>query len=287
MPRLRAANRAHTTLDGALNDSATTISVVDASVFSAPPFRAVIQAGDDFEIVEVTGIATNDLTVAARGSLAFPDDTSAQSWDSGAVIAQEITAGYSDEKLTVEDVAPILNSWTGTGLVAILPGWVHGGNTSRATVAGRAYFQPFRVPRPLTTRYIMAWRESGGTSGNLGRMAIYAMEDMLPTSRVFQTGTFAVHTGSDILETMEITLQPGWYVTAFVSDGTPSFRAPADNSIGLAPVSAVQTGIGSAINMTGLAISGTDYVANGFPATFDGTGRFPISAVENFVQLIL
>jgi hypothetical protein len=97
MPRLNAANRAHTTLDGAINDSTTSINVVDASVFSAPPFRAVIKDGDDFEVVEVTGITTNTLTVVTRGSLPFPDDTSAAAWGSGAVIAQEQTAGYADE----------------------------------------------------------------------------------------------------------------------------------------------------------------------------------------------
>lgn len=64
-------NNAATTLDGAINDSVTTISVTDASVFptigAGEVYHLTIFDGVAVEIVEVTGVSSNDLTVV-RGA---------------------------------------------------------------------------------------------------------------------------------------------------------------------------------------------------------------------------
>ena len=76
-------NNAATTLDGAITDSTTTIVVTDASVFPTPTggdiFRLTMtDGGTNVEIVEVTSVATNTLTVvrAQESTLgfAFADD---------------------------------------------------------------------------------------------------------------------------------------------------------------------------------------------------------------------
>jgi hypothetical protein len=154
--RLSAANHAHTVLDGGIDDSTTTIDVVDATVFGPPPFRAVLAANIErvpFEIVEVIAVSGNELTVAARGSLPYPDDTGAFAWDSGTVIAQEQTAGFSEQLVSVHDPAARLfptieigdNAW-------VTPGWGALGSSSSIPLSGwvhRIVYVPVFTARPL------------------------------------------------------------------------------------------------------------------------------------------
>jgi len=86
---LQAANLAETELDGGIDDTQTTIDVVDASVFpSTTPFLLTIDDNTNVEIVKVTGISTNTLTVE-RGQ----EDTTGTSFASGTLIENRITAG--------------------------------------------------------------------------------------------------------------------------------------------------------------------------------------------------
>lgn len=78
----RIENGAVTSLNGTINDSTTTVSVTDATVFSLTQFRIIINS----EIMLVTSIAGNDLTVVrgAEGSVAAAHND-------GATVAQIIT----------------------------------------------------------------------------------------------------------------------------------------------------------------------------------------------------
>lgn len=83
MARERIENGAVTSLNGFINNSVTTVTVTDVTVFSASPqFRVIINS----EIMLVTGISGNDLTVV-RGS----EGSLASGHNDGSTIAQIIT----------------------------------------------------------------------------------------------------------------------------------------------------------------------------------------------------
>jgi hypothetical protein len=93
---VKFANLASSTLSGAITNSATSITVSDASSFptlgSGDYFYASLGEGVGSEIVKVTAISTNTLTVT-RGQ----DGTSAQAWSSGTVIALRVVAAALDD----------------------------------------------------------------------------------------------------------------------------------------------------------------------------------------------
>jgi hypothetical protein len=81
------SNRATTTLDGAITDSDTTITVDDGSVFPASgPFKVTIGS----EIIDITSRATNDLSVGTRGV----EGTTPAPHLSGVAVAMNFTAGH-------------------------------------------------------------------------------------------------------------------------------------------------------------------------------------------------
>jgi hypothetical protein len=84
-------NNASTTLSAALSSSATSISVADAtklpSITGDEYFFCTIDDGSNVEIVKVTGISSNTLTVVRA-----QDNTTALSFSSGDIIEQRLTA---------------------------------------------------------------------------------------------------------------------------------------------------------------------------------------------------
>ncbi len=88
-------NNAETTLSGGINDSVTTISVASAAVFPTPNannvFFATIDDGTNIEVVKVTGISSNDLTVVRE-----QDNTSASAFSSGTTIELRLNAKVLD-----------------------------------------------------------------------------------------------------------------------------------------------------------------------------------------------
>ena len=88
-------NNAETTLSGGINDSVTTVPVTSAAVFPTPDannvFFATIDDGTNIEVVKVTAISSNDLTVVRA-----QDNTSASAFSSGANIELRLTAKVLD-----------------------------------------------------------------------------------------------------------------------------------------------------------------------------------------------
>lgn len=84
-------NNAETTLSAGINDSVTTVPVVDGSVFPSPSgndfFIATIEEGSTIEIVKVTARSGNNLTVE-RGF----DGTSGSTFTDIATVSLRITA---------------------------------------------------------------------------------------------------------------------------------------------------------------------------------------------------
>ena len=89
---LNAYNNLETVLNENINDTQTTIEVVDDLSSYNTPFRMTIGDPAEGEIVEVTSITTTTLTVT-RGM----EDTTAQSFDSGEDIQHLGTAEYHSE----------------------------------------------------------------------------------------------------------------------------------------------------------------------------------------------
>lgn len=98
MPIFNANNLAGTELSQSVSTSDTSISVVDASVFPATPFLATIDDNSNIEIVKVTSVSSNTLTVE-RGK----EDTTAQSFDTGVQIEQRFTAGMYENLTNTEE----------------------------------------------------------------------------------------------------------------------------------------------------------------------------------------
>ena len=84
-------NNAETTLSSGINNSVTTVPVASAAVFPTPDannvFFATIEEGNTVEVVKVTGISSNDLTVVRA-----QDNTSAAAFGAGAKIELRLTA---------------------------------------------------------------------------------------------------------------------------------------------------------------------------------------------------
>ena len=88
-------NNAETTLSSGINNSTTTVPVASAAVFPTPDannvFFATIEEGNNIEVVKVTGISSNDLTVVRA-----QDNTSAAAFGSGSKIQIRLTAQVLD-----------------------------------------------------------------------------------------------------------------------------------------------------------------------------------------------
>ena len=84
-------NNAETTLSSGINNSVTTVPVASAAVFPTPDannvFFATIEEGNTVEVVKVTGISSNDLTVVRA-----QDNTSAAAFGAGAKVELRLTA---------------------------------------------------------------------------------------------------------------------------------------------------------------------------------------------------
>lgn len=96
---LKFANLASTTLASSITSSATSISVSDASSFPTlglgDYFYASIGEGSGSEIVKVTAVSSNTLTVTRA-----QDSTTAAAFSSGAVIALRVVAAVMEEITT-------------------------------------------------------------------------------------------------------------------------------------------------------------------------------------------
>ncbi len=100
----RFNNNASDTLNGAITDSATTITLNDASEFPTPGTNeiayATITDGTNIEIITYTGISTNDLTGVTRGV----DGTSGTAFADGDTVEQRAIASAYDTPATYFDV---------------------------------------------------------------------------------------------------------------------------------------------------------------------------------------
>jgi len=130
---VKFANLASTTLSSAITNSATSIAVADASLFptlgSGDYFYATIGEGSGSEIVKVTAISSNTLTVTRA-----QDGTTASAFSSGETIALRVVAAALD------DIASQAQSAADTESVSIdgdtMTGALTIGTTSTTSIIG-------------------------------------------------------------------------------------------------------------------------------------------------------
>lgn len=102
-------NFVSTTLDGAINDTVTTISLTDSTGLQAPGYVVIDRqdsSGADTpsarEVVSFTGISGNDLTGCTRGA----DNSTARSHSNGATVEATFTAGMWNNRMVVANNEP-------------------------------------------------------------------------------------------------------------------------------------------------------------------------------------
>jgi len=94
-------NSPATILDGAIDNTVTTINVIDGSVLPTAPNIAVIGVAEDAETILYVGKTANQLTSVTRGY-----QGTAKAWDSGATIARMFTEyDYASLKANIGEIA--------------------------------------------------------------------------------------------------------------------------------------------------------------------------------------
>lgn len=100
----------------------------------------------------------------------------------------------------------------------VIPGIDPSSVATRALTASRIYYEPMVVTTPITIDQLAFEVSAAGTSGHVARMAIYnAGTDWQPTSRVVDAGTVAVDSVGVKTASVNVTLQPGRYLKALIS----------------------------------------------------------------------
>lgn len=119
-------NNAQSTLDGAINNSVTSLDVIDASEFpSGGDFRIII----DDEIMLVTAVAAETFTVT-RGH----ETTTAASHSNGATVSHVLTAGAIEAiRASEANVEPIVEDF-------LVPGWGISLTPGGGTLTVEAFF---------------------------------------------------------------------------------------------------------------------------------------------------
>jgi hypothetical protein len=99
---------------------------------------------------------------------------------------------------------------------------------TRTLTASRIYYSPWFVSTPITLDQLAIEVTTAGAAGKLARLAIYNADvDWQPTTKVVDAGTVVVDPGAVPAVTtasISITLIPGRYLSALISDGTPALR---------------------------------------------------------------
>lgn len=203
--------------------SGTTLVVAtgEGTRFPTPPFNATIRPADalptpaNSEIVRVTGIATDTLTItrAQEGSSAR------------AVAAADLIYASVTDRLLNELVPGIGRFFDGTDSYLCVPGVQFTQATTGPVSANQDEYAPFFVQSPVTVDRLVCEVTTAGAAGATLRMGIYNADgDHRPTTLVVDGGTVATDTTGVKTATVNVTLNPGRYLTVINSSVAPNLR---------------------------------------------------------------
>lgn len=192
-------NFVSTTLNGAINDSATTITLNDASKLNAPGYIVIDRedssgtaTADKREIVSYTGISSNQLTGCTRGA----DNSTARSHNDGALVEPTFTVGMWENLQT-----NIMTSNATVATILTTPKVMATNATVTTLLQGpRAIFTSLAS---VTALEIQTYISASGASiyGNIVNLAeAQTLTNKTLTSPVINTGISgtAIAAGSDV-----------------------------------------------------------------------------------------
>lgn len=106
-----------------------------------------------------------------------------------------------------------------------VPGTAIGAVSTKALTASRIQYTPFVVDTTITLDQWICETTAAGAGGTVIRAAIYAADiNRQPLARLVDGGTVVADTIAVKTATISITLPPGLYLSAIISDGTPTMR---------------------------------------------------------------
>lgn len=152
---VKFANNGNTTLASGINDSATSITVADASVFPTISgsdyfYMTLEDLSANVEIVKVTGVSSNSLTVERA-----QEGTTARAYAAGAKAENRLTAGGLNDTLSGASVAEVAQVFGRSELIDVSSVTNRSGNTVLESTSSLG--APFALSRvgPLTTTQVL------------------------------------------------------------------------------------------------------------------------------------
>lgn len=162
----------------------------------------------------------------------------------------------------------------------MLPGIELSTNSTRALVASTIYYSPFIVRTPITVDQIVTEITTSAASSAC-RMGIYkADSDLQPTALVNDSGTIDSSSTGVKSISISVTLDPGVYLTALNSNGTPTLRTIRGGSV----YTGLTSGLGTSPFTQAMRISSA-YAALADPGVTWDTSSNGASPHENIVFL--
>ena len=161
-------------------------------------------------------------------------------------------------------------SYASTTRKWVMPGVVIANATTFAHVADTAYYEPWVLLGPLTIDALGVSISAGAAAGKLLRMAVFAAGERWSASGAPVATTAAV--AADVAANTKVigsfspvTLTPGLYVAAIISDGTPTV-----NALRGSPVTGVfrsSDGLNPNISYLYDGVGGRNWTGAGFPSS--------------------
>lgn len=149
------ANFSVSTLNGAINNSQTTLDVISAAAFPASgTFRIIV---DNNEIMTVTGVSGTTFTVT-RSSEAVGGVTSAVAHSNGAQVAHILTAG---------SIAAIGSGGGGSGLTQSYSGYNTIGGSTEAVTNNKIYWKKITLSNDCLVTSIGAYVQQVNTNSTV------------------------------------------------------------------------------------------------------------------------
>jgi len=174
-------------------------------------------AGSQIDLRVTAGTLTN---IAAKSTTDLPTATPAP----GDTVRGHSASGAEEGKFLVEEVAALANAGSGyiTGRYYVPYGF-HITSTTMPLTANTIYYAIFYCYRKTTFTRIGSLVTTAAAGKNI-YLGVYNWGYARPTTRILDSGALSAATASGIEAVINLTLEPGIYGLALLSDGTPTMR---------------------------------------------------------------
>jgi hypothetical protein len=217
-------------------DAATRTVASDTGTDATLPLVTSSDAG----LVPATGGGTTNF-LRADGTFAAPPsgtDINGQTEVQSALDDELIiydTSTSTNKKALVRDIG--CQGVGGWGMTTnVITNYNTGNNFSGTTsTVDRIYYLPLLIPRKSTfNTYAVRFGGNSGSSSNVFRLGLYAVDNGLPGSLILDAGSAACGGASNSVRELaiDLTLEAGFYYTAFVTNDSVLVVNRQNNNIG-------------------------------------------------------